>query len=208
MQISELVQRSGVPLASVKFYIREGMLPPGHTTSATRASYDDAHLHRLRLIRSLTTAGGLPLSRTKKILAILDAPEGSVADMIRRAVAALSAEAPDESDTNVAPADAYPRARAAAEYLGEGYDLKLPAAAQLESALRAVEEAGIPVAPDRLRVYGPHLRAIAEAELSGVPVADPVRAVEFSVLGTVLYEPVLAAIRRLAHQNIAPDRAG
>jgi DNA-binding transcriptional MerR regulator len=202
MQISELVQRSGVPLASVKFYIREGMLPPGHATSATRASYDTEHLQRLRLIRSLTAIAGLPLNRTRKILAILDSPEGSVPDMLGRAVAALSVETADEAVPDPIPDDAYPRARAALSHLGDGYRPMFPAIAQLENALVAVEEAGIPVTPERLRVYGPHIQAIATSELSGVPSADPVAAVEYAVLGTALYEPVLAAIRRLAHQNI------
>jgi len=37
MRISELVERTGVPLATVKFYLRQGMLPPGEAVSATRA---------------------------------------------------------------------------------------------------------------------------------------------------------------------------
>jgi DNA-binding transcriptional MerR regulator len=201
VQISELADRSGVPLARVKFYLREGMLPPGLVTSATRATYDDAHLHRLRLIRSLTSVAGLPLARTRKILEVLDAPEGSVESMLGVAVAALSSEG-DPTSGLTTDRSAYPRAFAALDSLGEGYEPRMPAIAQLEVALAAVDEVGIPATSERLAVYGPHVRAIAEAELAGIPV-DGTAAVEYAVLGTAMYEPVIAALRRLAHQCIA-----
>ncbi len=52
MRISELVARSGVPLATVKYYLREGLLMPGETTSATQARYDEQHVRRLALVRA------------------------------------------------------------------------------------------------------------------------------------------------------------
>jgi DNA-binding transcriptional MerR regulator len=203
--MSDLVAQSGVPLATVKFYIREQMLPAGTPIGPTRASYSDEHLHRLRLIRSLTVVAGLPLSRTREILAVLDQPDGSVVDMLGRAVSALVGTAPeaDETGTETPSPNNYPLARAAITHLGGGYEPQMPALAQLDAALLAVEEAGMPATPDRLATYGPHIRAIAEAEVASVPSHDASAAVEYAVLGTVLYEPVLAALRRLAHQNIA-----
>ena len=206
--MSDLVAQSGVPLATVKFYIREQMLPAGTPIGPTRASYSDEHLHRLRLIRSLTVVAGLPLSRTREILAVLDQPDGSVVDMLGRAVSALAGTAPDVAaevgaEEDEAREKLYPHARAAIAHLGGGYVAQMPALAQLDAALVAVEEAGMPANADRLAIYGPHIRAIAEAEVASVPSHDASAAVEYAVLGTVLYEPVLAALRRLAHQNIA-----
>jgi DNA-binding transcriptional MerR regulator len=202
MQISELSDRSGVPVARIKFYLREGMLVPGEATSATRATYGDEHLQRLRLIRSLTAVAGLPLSRVRKILGILDAPDESVEAMLGVAVAALSSDI-DTGTGGPVDAETYPRAFAALEVLGAGYRPRMPAIEQLEHALAAVDEVGMPATPERLSVYGPHIRAIAEAEMAGVPWGDPPAAVEYSVLGTAMYEPVIAALRRLAHQSIA-----
>lgn len=204
MQISELVRRSEVPLATVKFYIREGMLPPGRTTSATRAEYDEDHLDRLRLIRSLTVVAGLPLGRAKKILDVIDRPEGSVYQMLGTAIDALASHVAPERG----PDGQYPRAEAALASLGEAYtasDHRMAAFVQLDSALLAVEEAGIPADAARLRLYGDHLMAIARAEIDGMPTTDAQAAVQYAVLGTALYEPVLAAVRRLAHQNLAMD---
>ncbi|PWC04709.1 MerR family transcriptional regulator [Mycetocola zhujimingii] len=204
MQISELVRRADVPLATVKFYIREGMLPPGRSTSATRAEYDEKHLDRLRLIRSLTIVAGLPLNRAKKILAVIDHPEGTIYDMLGRAIEALASSNPsDESagdETN-----RYPRAAAALAALPPTYNAsneRMAAFAQLDEALLAAEEAGIPITPARLRLYGDHIMAIARAEIDGMPAGDPEAALQYAVLGTALYEPILAAIRRLAHQNL------
>ncbi len=57
MRISELAARTGVPLATVKYYLREGLLMPGHATSATQAQYDDSHVRRLGLVRALAAQG-------------------------------------------------------------------------------------------------------------------------------------------------------
>ncbi len=204
MQISELVRRADVPLATVKFYIREGMLPPGRSTSATRAEYDESHLERLRLIRSLTVVAGLPLNRAKRILDVVDHPDGSVYHTLGMAIDALAGRLPGEP----APDRLYPRADAALASLGPAYhasDDRMAAFAQLDSALLAVEEAGMPADAARLRLYGDHVMAIARAEMDGMPAEDPQAAVQYAVLGTALYEPVLAALRRLAHQNLAVD---
>ena len=75
-----------------------------------------------------------------------------------------------------------------------------------ESALAAVEEVGMPATETVLKVYGAHIEAIAQAELAAMPGGDRVAAVEYAVLGTILYEPVIAALRRLAHQNITARR--
>jgi DNA-binding transcriptional MerR regulator len=57
MLMAELSRSSGVPVATIKYYLREGLLPPGAATSATRAEYDEAHLRRLRLTRALEDPG-------------------------------------------------------------------------------------------------------------------------------------------------------
>ena len=43
--------------------------------------------------------------------------------------------------------------------------------------------------------------AIAASEIANIPT-NPVEAVQYAVLGTVLFEPVLTAIRRLGHQSL------
>jgi DNA-binding transcriptional MerR regulator len=63
MRLSDLSAASGVPVATVKYYLREGLLPPGRLTAATSAQYDDSHLQRLRLYAPWSTLQGCPLPR-------------------------------------------------------------------------------------------------------------------------------------------------
>lgn len=194
MRISQLSSTTGVPVATIKFYLREGMLMQGEATSATQALYGEAHERRIALIRALSDVAGLPLQKVKVVLALIEHPDASLFDTLGEAVAAL----PPYLDT----APPYPRAQAALAEVGQVFDPHYAAVAQLERALEAVETAGIPMTSDRLSVYAEHLRAIAAYDLAQMP-ADAEAAVEYAVLGTALYEPIVAALRRLAHQDIA-----
>ena len=53
MRIGELSKAAGVPVPTIKYYLREGLLAPGELTSPNQASYGEAHIRRLRLIRAL-----------------------------------------------------------------------------------------------------------------------------------------------------------
>jgi DNA-binding transcriptional MerR regulator len=202
VRISELVERTGVPLATVKFYLREGMLPPGTAVTATRSEYGEEHVRRLRLIRALSDVAGLPLQRVKDVLALIDGPGGTLYNTLGRAVAALPPYVPDDGASD------YPRARAALEAIGQVYDPRFAAVPQLDRALAAVEAAGIPLTDDRLAVYAEHLRAMAEYDLDRMPDGDREAQLGYAVLGTALYDPVVAALRRLAHQDAALRRLG
>lgn len=201
MRISELSERSGVPVATVKFYIREGMLPRGETVSATRAEYGDDHLTRLRLIAALADVRGLPLSRVRDILALVDAPAGDPVETLGRAVGALPPYVDGDRED-------HPRARAAIAELGLTYDPGFTATAQLDEALRAVEEAGLDASPAVLRRYGDAMRGVATAEIAPVSAMPLDEAVPYAVLGTALYEPVMLALRRLAHHHLLVERDG
>jgi len=201
MKISELSERSGVPVATVKFYIREGMLPRGEAVSATRAEYGDEHLTRLRVIAALTDVRGLPLARVRDILTLIDAPAGDPVEILGRAVGALPPYVATERDD-------HPLARAAITELGLTYDPDFTAVAQLDEALRALDAAGLDASPRVLRRYGDAVRQVAAEELvpmEGMPLDE---AVTYAVLGTALYEPVMLALRRLAHHHLLvdPDR--
>jgi DNA-binding transcriptional MerR regulator len=201
VRISSLAERSGVPLATVKYYLREGLLPPGRATSATQAQYDEGHLHRLALIRALTDVVGLSVARTRTVLDLIDSSPDDLFITLGQAVAALPPYVEEHEE-------GHPRARAAIEALGWVYDPHYPAVAQLERALAAAESVGMPIEEQRLLGYGEHVRAIAQIDIAGVPRDDPGAAVEHAVLGTAIVEPVLAALRRLAHQDVSSVELG
>ncbi|WP_411719785.1 MerR family transcriptional regulator [Mycetocola sp.] len=200
MRVSALVERTGVPLATVKYYLREGLLQPGIPTGATQARYTEDHVHRLQVIKALTSAAGLPLHKVKVVLHLIDDPGSDLYSALGQAVASLP-------PYRAGAAAEHPRARTLLERIGQLYDPGYAATAQLEHALEAAEEAGVGMSDERFEVYARHIRAIAEYDLQRMGASD-LSPIEYAVLGTALSEPVLLAMRRLAHQDIAAKRLG
>ncbi|MDR5700942.1 MerR family transcriptional regulator [Agromyces aerolatus] len=201
MRISVLAAAAGLPVATVKYYLRERLLPAGVATSTTQATYDDGHVQRLRLIRALIGTVGLSVEQTKRILQLVDQPGDDLYRTLGRALDTLPPGGAAPRDD----ADPYPRARAALSKLGRAVDPAFGATAQLEAALVAAEAGGVPVDDDRLRLYGETTARLAAFDLDRLP-ADDAAAIEYAVLGTALHEPVLLALRRLAHQQVALER--
>lgn len=196
MRISELSSRTGVPIATIKYYLREGLLPAGAAVTATRADYGAEHERRLALVRALIDVVGLSVQQSRVVVGLLDASEGPLFETLGRAISALPPAVAPSADGE------YPRAKAVLERLGQVYDPRFTAVAQLERALDAADAAGLPIDDERIDVYGRHVGAIADFDVSRVP-ADPAEAVAYAVLGTAVYEPVLLALRRLGHQDRA-----
>ena len=71
LRIDELAQRSGLPSSTIRFYQREGLIPPPEREGRV-AYYSDDHVHRLDRVRALQ-AQGLPLSVVGDLLAREDA---------------------------------------------------------------------------------------------------------------------------------------
>jgi DNA-binding transcriptional MerR regulator len=71
LKISELAERSGVSAATIKHYLREGLLGEGDAvvrTSRNMAWYPPAYVDRVRLIKQLQDERFLPLREIKAIL--------------------------------------------------------------------------------------------------------------------------------------------
>lgn len=206
MKISELAAEAGASVSTIKYYLREGLLAPGESRGPTQADYDAAHVHRIRVIKALSEVAGLPIQKVRVVLGLIDAPgDDTVADL-GAAVAALPPYLPGRGPAgNGVTAPDYPLARSALGAVGQVYDPDYTAVAQLERALQAVADAGIPLGPDRLRAYAQSLMAMAEFDIAAMPEASA-ETIEHAVLGTALYEPVILALRRLAHQDVAARR--
>jgi hypothetical protein len=75
-------------------------------------------------------------------------------------------------------------------------------------ALQGLDRAGFRVADDLMRVYLESIQRIARAEIAGVPTDSTEAAVRYVVLGSVLVEPLLLALRRVAEQIASAERFG
>ncbi|MCW3818940.1 MerR family transcriptional regulator [Micromonospora sp. DR5-3] len=81
MRMSELSARSGVPIPTIKFYLRERLLPPGASTAPNQAAYSHEHLLWLRLIRVLTGMGHLSIAAVREVLQALNDPAVSTLEL-------------------------------------------------------------------------------------------------------------------------------
>lgn len=201
MRISELSALAGIPVPTIKYYLRERLLPEGRRTAPTQAEYDDAHVRRLRVIRALIESG-VSVAETRRVLDTLDDPPQSPHDLLGAAHAAVApSSAGEEIDLE------------AAERLVAGLGWKPgwcdPAAlAGVARALEGIERAGFAVPDEVMPVYLDAMRRIGRAEIAGVPTESAEAAVRYVVLGSVLAEPLLLALRRVAEQVASAERFG
>jgi AcrR family transcriptional regulator len=75
MKISELSARSGIPVSTIKFYIRKGLLPKPTKTGETQGFYTPKHLDRLKLIQKIQKEGNMPLDKIREITEMIDSSE-------------------------------------------------------------------------------------------------------------------------------------
>jgi DNA-binding transcriptional MerR regulator len=200
VRISELSRQTNVPVATIKFYLREQLLPEGERTSATQAQYGDAHVERLRLIRALVGPGGLSLAATRRVVQAIEHPPAEVHDLLGVASDAVGRAAEPREHDRVH--------RLLTAWGWRVDDFACPTHDDLAAALDALDDAGFVLPEGDLDRYAEHMAAIAEAEIAGVPTDSAEAAVRYVVLGTVLVEPLLLALRRLAHVELSARRFG
>lgn len=222
MQISELSRRSRVPVATIKYYLREGLLPQGTATSATRAEYGEEHLRRLRLIRALIEIGEIPVAAVRHILERVDDESVSLHDMFGAVQYSLG----PRPSRPMLDADGQAASRDVDELIAElGWQVNqdAPARALLARTLAALRRAGATRGPG-LHVYATAMAALAAKEVAGVragaaaqPGGEPAAAgdretrvelAESAVAGMVLHERVLLALHRLAQEDASATLYG
>lgn len=201
MRIAELSRDSGVPMPTIKYYVREGLLRPGELTSRNQAQYDDSHLRRLRLIRALTEVGGLSIAAVRDLLAAAGAQATSLHDALGKVQYATT------------PSQRYEATQASREVAGRQADEFIrrhgwrvgadsPARRLLASVLAALHDLGQDDLVALADAYAAPAEAIAAADLAAI-VGRQGRdsQLEGVVIGTVLGDALLAALRRLAEEN-------
>jgi DNA-binding transcriptional MerR regulator len=201
MRIGELSQRSGVPIPTIKYYLRERLLGPGTATAANQADYGEDHVRRLRLIRALLEVGGVSVATARDVIDSLGRTDVQPHDLLGIAHhAVMPARRPDRGTA------AWARARAEAERFaatrGWHVDPRTIAFDQLADVLDAVRSLDVTEILDNLDAYADRAQEVARFEVESViERRDPVRMLELVVLGTVLGEALFGALRLLAHEH-------
>lgn len=203
MRISELSAASGVPLPTVKYYLREGLLPAGERTARNQAEYGPEHVTRLRLIRALIEVGGLSVADTRAVLAASQDPKLPLNDVLGAAHDAVTRRGTpnrDESAWNEARATVLDKA----ERRGWRVEAHCPAVDQAADAVAAILAADMPQLHPLIDVYFDAVEPIVRREVEAVLAMDSdEQIVRGVVIGTVLGEALLNALRLLAQQSIS-----
>jgi DNA-binding transcriptional MerR regulator len=210
VRMSELSARSGLPVATIKYYLREGLLPPGRPTAPNQAEYDEAHLRRLRLVRVLIEVGDLGISAVRAVVDALADETIPLHDLLGTAHYALGPPVPEEADSEEAR-EALAEVDGFLERLGWQVSPEAPACRALASALVALRRLGRDVDASDFEPYARVADDIAAWELERTPDARGAtrsEIVEFAVIGTVVYEAALVALRRLAQEHRSAAKFG
>lgn len=215
MRISELSRTSGVSVATIKYYMREGLLPPGSAgTAPNQAEYGEGHVHRLHLIRTLLQVGGLSVAAARSAVAAIE--DGSLSAHEAIAVAHNALPRPRRPTATGAGDDGADLAGARAEvrtYLvddvGWSVDDAESAVGLLAESLLALRRLGRTVGPGVFAPYVTVAGRMADRELATMdPAAPRDQLVEEAVIGTVVFETAFVALRRLAHADRSAHRFG
>ena len=94
MRISELAAVSEVPVATIKYYLREGLLPVADKRSERLAEYDERHVRRLRLIKLLREVGNIPIEGLRRLVEASERTDVPIHDLFAAAAVALSPAPP------------------------------------------------------------------------------------------------------------------
>lgn len=202
MRISDLSRLGGVPVPTIKFYLREGLLSPGTPTARNQAMYHDGHLRRIRLIRALTSIGGLGLSPVRELLSMVDSGQYGLHDVYRAVNRALTPQS-----FRAAKGGQPSHAEEVAEFMA-GLPWQpapdSPAVDSLVQVVTALRELGCDADLSVLEPLVGLAGQVAVIENGLTMGDDPGAAVACTVLFDVLFE----VLHRVAHEHYAMVRSG
>ncbi|WP_104116538.1 MerR family transcriptional regulator [Arthrobacter sp. B1805] len=202
MRLSELSAVSGISPASIKFYLRSGLLEPGQAVHPTRAEYGDAHVRRLRLIQGLRSVIGLGLEDIRRIIEASDGAETSGHKRLALLATVQSVVLGFSNSGTREP----PTVKELVLQMGWP-DEDSEARAAVGEHLAAMTAAGVAADPAVLVLYARAADAIADAQLT---VTDGQRSVEELILtaavGMHLHNQLILKVIALAQASRSIQR--
>ncbi|KND42366.1 MULTISPECIES: MerR family transcriptional regulator [Streptomyces] len=212
MRLAELSERSGVSTATIKYYLREGLLAPGRQVNATTAEYDEEHLRRLRLVRALIQVGKVPVVNAREVLRHVD--DESLGRTIRLGAALWAlpqTPGPDEEDPVTVAATA--EVDRLLQRLGWDAAREIGALSPVHRSLVALVATllrlGYPCDAESMAPYAELMHQAAARDLDRMETCESdTEMVEQAVSSAVLFEPVLRSLHRLAQEEESARRYG
>jgi DNA-binding transcriptional MerR regulator len=193
LKISELAERSGVSVATIRHYLREELLPEPVKTSRNMAYYPPEFVDRIRLIKQLQEERYMPLRVIRDLLEREDAGPERLRAMI------------ELEDQILERALAGERERISTEEVRDRYDLPQEVLDRL-AELGILSPDGVGYSPSDVRIIEAitRFRAGGYDERLGFTVYDTLRYKQ--ALEPLVAEEVEVLTQRLAG-DLEPDRA-
>jgi DNA-binding transcriptional MerR regulator len=204
MRMAELSHRTAVPIPTIKYYQREGLLPAGERTSPNQVRYDGRHVRRVKLVRALIDVAGLSIADIRALFATMDAPQAGLHKVFGAAQHALSG--PREHADGQAPT----AQREVEEFIARrGWRVtrdnpSIGTAATVLATWRDLTQHGLAQRDlgAILDDYADAVEQIAAVDLAAVNSQGSTEdMVQVVVIGTLLGDVLLTALRRLAHED-------
>jgi len=200
VRISELAEQSGATVATIKYYVREGLVPPGSKVGERRAEYGDRHVARLQLLRVLRDVGDMSVADLKQVVDAIDNESlsthemnGAAYDALARTSGAVSAEM-RELAAQVVRQAGWTRVRP-----------ESPALDHLAGLLAVVVDLSAMFDMNHAATYLGLIDALAAYEVSRLDAAqrteDRDAAVQQMVIGQVVFGQLLLSLRRIGHEH-------
>ena len=194
LKIGELADRSGVPVATVRHYLREGLLPEPLKTSRNMAYYPASSVERIGLIKQLQEERFMPL---RVIRELLEAGPGDEPERLRAMI--------ELEDRILERALAGERERVDAGEVRERYDVPREVLDRLaELGVLSPGDGGYSPSDVRVVEAISRFRAGGYVESLGFTVYDTLRYKQ--ALEQLVSEEVRVLTSRLAG-DVDPDRA-
>lgn len=192
---------TGVPVATVKYYIREGLLPHGEETGDRSVSYGQGHKHRLELIRTLAETTELTIAQIKEVLDAMARFTGNVHQALAASLAVTHKRIESTVQSDAAPhlaEHAVDRILAAhdwTEFTPPDYR------ETLVSVLSDYFALGYPEASDITDILADAAEQLAEADLETIDAVGTGTefTTEWAVSSVLMSETLLSTLRRIAH---------
>ena len=202
MQLKELSERTGISPASIKFYLREGLLPAGQSVHATRAEYSPQHVTRLELIQALRRVVGLNITQIRNLLKLADdgVPRLELLAAVQRTVLQLDEVGTDGGDVPTQGGDAVVRFR-------NWPDVPSDARRALNTHLERMENLAVPVANEVLDAYSQAVDNIAHFDITATTAPDDVnQLILTAAVGMHLHGQLVLKLLALAQASHAIRR--
>ncbi|GIM94300.1 MerR family transcriptional regulator [Paractinoplanes toevensis] len=197
-----------MPIPTIKYYLREGLLPAGAATAANQADYGEEHLRRLLLIRALIDVGGVSVAAAREVVAALGAHADDPLELLSAAQTAVTPRHRPDRETP----EWHTAKQRVLDLIAERGWLVYPLSPEIDlvaDALAAGGSLGVTELFDNLGRYADSAASLAAVEVRTVlDRPDPAARMELVVLGTVLGEALFSALRLLAHQHESARQIG